>query len=688
VYKFSLLLFLSVANFSFAQNLNHYFGNIHSHSSYSDGNKDSATSLMTKPIQNFLYAKESLQTDFYGISEHNHEGAGMKAAYYFNQGLRDADSANIDGEFIAMYGMEWGVISSGGHILLYGFDSLCGWDFGSSEIYIPEADFTKLWKTINRKPGTFAYLAHPQSGDYGGIFNSPVNPIADSAIAGMAMRSGPAFSTNNTYSNPSTGTYLSRYNDALKRGYHLGVGLDHDTHNSVFDRQSAGRLVVMSPILNRREIIEGIKRRRIYSSDDWNVKVNFFVDNLPMGSIIENSGNAEIYINVNDPDAEQISSITIYYGVPGSGSNPTVLTSINNSSTLSYTHTLNNNSSYYYYCYIVQADGDKIWTSPIWYKRNDAVTIVLPVANFSNSASGCANYPISLQDSSINNPTSWWWHAPGAYPEFSSLQNPSFVFPSQGVFSVSLTVFNQAGSSATVTKNINVINPPTVTIDDVDTICKGAYVNLVAQGAINYLWSNSNITDSIYSVNPGYTTQYMVKGFNNYCFDTAIVTVNVIQALATPVISVSNDTLFSSYNYGNQWYRSTLILPADTLSFFVPTLPSVYRVQVTDSLGCVSEYSPWRNFQPSTLQERNFEELFTVYPNPSDGIFMISSKNFIGEFYAIILDLAGKQIYSATFENSGAQDFYKLDLNGINKGFYMLKLQVGNEVYSTKIKVE
>jgi hypothetical protein len=129
-------------------------------------------------------------------------------------------------------------------------------------------------------------------------------------------------------------------------------------------------------------------------------------------------------------------------------------------------------------------------------------------------------------------------------------------------------------------------------------------------------------------------------------------------------------------------------LPADTFNFFVPTLPSVYRVQVTDSLGCVSEYSPWRNFEPSALQERNFEELFTVYPNPSDGIFMISSKKFIGEFYALLLDLAGKQIYSATFENSGAQDFFKLDLNGIDNGFYMLQLQVGDEVYSTKIKVE
>ena len=686
--KYIILFFIGLANLSIAQNLNHYFGNIHSHSSYSDGNKDSATSLMTKPIQNFLYAKESLHTDFYGISEHNHEGAGMRSANYFNQGLRDADSATIDGEFIAMYGMEWGVISSGGHILLYGFDSLCGWDFGNSEIYIPQADFTKLWKTINRKPGTFAYLAHPQSGDYGGIFNSIVNPTADSAIAGMAIRSGPAFSTNSSYSNPSSGNFLSRYNDALKRGYHIGVGLDHDTHNSVFSRQSAGRLVVMSPILNRTEIIEGIRRRRIYSSDDWNTKVNFSVNGLPMGSIVENSVNAEIFVNVIDPDAEQISSITIYYGVPGSGINPTVLTSINNTSILSYTHTISNNTSFYYYVYIIQADGDKIWSSPIWYSRNNNASIILPVANFSNSASGCANYSIILQDSSANNPSSWWWHAPGAYPEFSSLENPSFVFPSAGVYSVSLTVSNQAGTSASVTKNLNVINPPTVTIDAVDSICKGKSVNLVAHGATTYLWLNTNITDSVYSVSPGYTNQYIVKGFNEYCFDTAIVTVNVFQALVTPIISVSNDTLFSSYNFGNQWYRSTLILPADTLSYYIPLLSSVYRVQATDLIGCVSEFSPWLSFQPNSIVEMNFDEVFSIYPNPSNGIFKLSSKKIVGNFSATVLDMSGKQIHKIQFKNSSAQDVSILDLKGFNTGLYMLKLTVGNEVYSTKIKLE
>jgi len=81
----------------FAQTLNHYYGNIHSHSSYSDGNKDSAMSLITTPIQDFLYAKQSLHTDFYGICEHNHASAGMQSPYYYTKGLEDADSATIDG---------------------------------------------------------------------------------------------------------------------------------------------------------------------------------------------------------------------------------------------------------------------------------------------------------------------------------------------------------------------------------------------------------------------------------------------------------------------------------------------------------------------------------------------------------------------------------------------------------------
>ena len=117
-----------------AQTYNYYYGNIHAHTGYSDGNKDSATSLMSTPLQDFNYAKQSAHIDFYGISEHNHLQAGMKSPGDYHQGILDADAVNADGSFVAMYGMEYGVISNGGHVIIYGFDSLIGWDANDYDI--------------------------------------------------------------------------------------------------------------------------------------------------------------------------------------------------------------------------------------------------------------------------------------------------------------------------------------------------------------------------------------------------------------------------------------------------------------------------------------------------------------------------------------------------------------------------
>ncbi len=104
---------LTILLFSFsvvllkAQVLNHYYGNLHAHSSYSDGNKDSASSLITRPLQDFNYANASQHIDFYGISEHNHYFAGLFYPYYYHNGLADADAATTNGSFVALYGMEW-----------------------------------------------------------------------------------------------------------------------------------------------------------------------------------------------------------------------------------------------------------------------------------------------------------------------------------------------------------------------------------------------------------------------------------------------------------------------------------------------------------------------------------------------------------------------------------------------------
>ncbi|MES2286217.1 MAG: CehA/McbA family metallohydrolase [Bacteroidota bacterium] len=451
-------IILALNSLCSAQTYNYYFGNIHAHSSYSDGNKDSSTSLLTTPLQDFNYANASQHIDFYGISEHNHYSAGMKSPYYYHQGIIDANTATTDGSFVALYGMEWGVISGGGHVIVYGYDSLIGWDPNDYDVFVAKNDYTHLWQKINEKQGAFAYLAHPDPSDYENLFGNPVNLSADNAIIGLAGRSGPAFSTNTTYSNPATSNNIADYNNGLKLGYHLGVGLDHDTHNSVFGRQTAGRLVVMATSLTQNSILEAFRKMRFYCSDDWNVKVDFTINNQPMGSIVAQTGAPTINVSLTDPNtSETISSIAVYYGIPGSGANPTILNTATNSSTLSYTHTIANNATYYYYLKITQADGDIIWTSPIWYTRNDAITNSAPIVNFTpSSTSICAGQQITFTDNSTNAPTDWNWSLPGAMPNISNNQSMVATFPAAGTYTVSLTASNSFGASAVITETITV----------------------------------------------------------------------------------------------------------------------------------------------------------------------------------------------------------------------------------------
>ncbi|MBC7413210.1 MAG: T9SS type A sorting domain-containing protein [Bacteroidia bacterium] len=442
-----------------AQTYKHYFGNIHAHTSYSDGNKDSATSLITTPLQAYTYAKASQHIDFYGISEHNHYYAGMINKNNYYKGIADAALATVNDTFVAMYGIEWGLISGGGHVLIYGYDSLIGWETGLYDVFVAQNDYTNLWKKINKKTGAFAYLAHPTSTDYGNMETAIFNPEADSAIIGTAGRSGPAFSTNTTYTNPSTGNYITRYSNFLKNGYHFGIGLDHDTHNSVFGRSSAGRLVVLAPQLTQPNILEAFKQRRFYCSDDWNTKVDFAINNQIMGSIITQAGNPTLTVNVTDADVgDNITNIQVFGGAPGSGAFATTLTTKNIAS-FTYTHTLANNSTFYYYLKITQNDGNIIWTSPIWYTRNDATTTIPPITNFTtNTTTKCVAQPINFTDNSINTPTAWSWTATGATPNFSNLQNPTFSYANAGTYSISLTTSNASGSSTPVTDSVIVTN--------------------------------------------------------------------------------------------------------------------------------------------------------------------------------------------------------------------------------------
>lgn len=362
---------------------NWYYGNLHSHSSHSDGNQDN---LSLTPIDDYAYAKKSLCMDFLGISDHNHASAGMSISNW-QPGLNAASAATTS-NFLALYGMEWGVISNGGHVLVYGSNQLIGWETNNYNIYVPKSDYlgtpettgtTGLFRAINNLGGnTFATFAHPSFSDYNGIANISYSATADSALVGSAVASGIAYSTNTTYSNPpSSFGYIDFYNRMLSKGYHIGPTMDHDNHYTNFGRSNNNRLVVVAPSISSNDFYSAMRNRNFYASEDCDTRVVFTLNNKKMGSILKDTVAPAISVYAYDPTNPGFTpTIKLMFGIAGSGVNPIQIYS-SNSSTLNYSdYELPIGSNAYYYADI-QIAGNRTITAPIWFTKEALLPITL-----------------------------------------------------------------------------------------------------------------------------------------------------------------------------------------------------------------------------------------------------------------------------------------------------------------------
>lgn len=394
----TLLFFLMIVHKKInAQTLNYYFGNLHAHSAYSDGNKDASVSGCNNPACSFAYAKASQHFDFLGISEHNHSTAGLNISNY-KAGYTQAQSANQEGTFLCLYGMEWGVTtnSSDGHVVIYGFgNQLIGWEAGNYDIYVAKSDFDALFKKVKNNPNAFCYLAHPGSNNFNYLANNPYNATYDSAIVAVPYKSGPAFSTVSNYTDYAGGDYLDYYKKLLSKGYKIGCAYDHDTHYTNFGRSNAGRLVILAPALTTANLFQAMKNMNFYGSDDWNAKVDFKVNgSFIMGSIVTSSLNPTITVVHNDADGELADSVLVWSGYAGSNSYPVIVSKAKSTNVLSYIDTnIALNSQKYYFIEIRQQDGQRIVTSPIWYSKD----LYASVSSLQNNPS-IITYPNPVMD--------------------------------------------------------------------------------------------------------------------------------------------------------------------------------------------------------------------------------------------------------------------------------------------------
>jgi len=418
------LLILSFLIFSFnffSQTDKYYFGNLHSHTAFSDGNKDSVSSGMARPDAAYAYAKLSNDFDFLGISEHNHYSSNRNPGFkrpLYQIGLSMANAANQDGSFLALFGMEYGVSSQyNGHVLIYGINQLLGWESSAPdvigvnyEVFNAKTDYNALFRKVKNDTNAFCYLAHPDFSDFTtdgtyatSLANAPYNAAYDSAIVGMPLRSGLATSAATNYNDYSIGNYFNYFKKMLYQGYHLGIGYDHDNHYSNFGRSNGGRLVIIAPSLSRANLFQAMKRMSFYGSDDANAKISFDLNGHKMGSIISGSVYPTLSLQHNDPDGEQADTIKIWKGYKNSGGLWAEIVHITlGSNTALFNDTqVRSGIEYYYFAEIKQGDGQWIMTSPIWYKALAPLNVQedkheLKLTYFSNPVS--KNLSLSLRE--------------------------------------------------------------------------------------------------------------------------------------------------------------------------------------------------------------------------------------------------------------------------------------------------
>lgn len=196
------------------------------------------------------------------------------------------------------------------------------------------------------------------------------------------------------------------------------------------------------------------------------------------------------------------------------------------------------------------------------------------------------------------NPTSWQWD----FGDLSTanVQNPSHAYSSGGSYTVTLTVMNAAGCTATISKTVVVPPPPTPTTGATPSpACVGQPVNFTGAGTgiLLWLWNFGNgITNG--SQNPAHT--YLTPGTYNVslsvtdnmgCTATATLPLTVHPAPPADTIAWSPSLTVCAGT------PVTLTAPAGTGYTYLwsnnATTPAItvatsgtYSVVVTDANGC------------------------------------------------------------------------------------------------------
>ena len=364
-----------------------YYANLHSQTNHSDGGGDldkckgaqAPQAGAQGPLEAYTYA-HAHGLDVLMASEHNHmydgsdgsnpqASAGAARALY-QRGLKEAagfSKANPD--FLALYGMEWGVINNGGHLNIFNAPELLAWERDArgepmGDTLTAKGDYRALY-SLMRQRGWVGQFNHPAIGGQFLIDGVAMGYTkdGDDVMALCEVLNTSAFSTKTEEDETRRSNYEIACNKALEAGYHVAFSSNQDNHCANWGASYTNRTGVLLPsgtALTQASFMEALKARRVFATMDKNSQLVLTANGEPMGSRITNKGALRLIANYASTEGRSVASVSIIEGVPGRNG------AVSEAATTADATLTPSPGEHFYYARITQDDGKMLWSAPIW----------------------------------------------------------------------------------------------------------------------------------------------------------------------------------------------------------------------------------------------------------------------------------------------------------------------------------
>ena len=122
----------------------------------------------------------------------------------------------------------------------------------------------------------------------------------------------------------------------------------------------------------------------------------------------------------------------------------------------------------------------------------------------------------------------------------------------------------------------------------------------------------------------------------------------------------------------------------DSIAIIVPDTLGLIYLFVIDANGCVSDTVSYNVTYINTVGiTANARDLINIYPNPSNGQFLISNSELMKEI--IITDLQGKNVYVNRNLNS---NYLNIELDNLERGMYLVNIISENGIITKSVIIQ